>query len=174
LKNTLNSTSVNIYATCEDIPLWNFYKFSKTNELKYFTKELVEVEGLEEVKVALLKEYFELTKDKAVEHRISIMDKIMTLSNKFDSINLIIYAIKNFDTRLGREMLMKHVGSLEQWNYKIKPDRDLIKQLDAIENRLNGIKTKIALLESEDSFKNSETSFLLIEALSFKINFSCS
>lgn len=131
------------------MPLWNFHKYSETQDLRYFTKRLKLEEGLEEVKKEFLKEYYSLTKNKQAELKEQIIKNIMVLSNKYDSVTFLIYSIRNFDTRLGREMLLELVSELKNWKYKIDEEKELFSQLSVIEERLQGIKTKIVLLESE-------------------------
>jgi len=168
LKNSLKETSVKIYATCEEMPLWNFHKYYETNDLKYFTENLLEIEGLELVKKTFLEEYYSLSKNEKVSNKLAVADKIMILANKFESVNFIIWSIKNFETALGRDALMELVSDLQKWNYNIKSDRNLIDQVNAIESRLEGIKTKIRLLESEieEEQEEKETSSLESQILS--------
>ena len=75
----LKNTSNNIYRKCDEMPLWNFQKYLETNDLKYFTKELKEVKGLDNVMNDFFVEYLELTQNNAVYQRFSKIYKLLKL-----------------------------------------------------------------------------------------------
>lgn len=145
MKNSSKNTLVKIYESCEEMPLWNFYKFSETQDLRYFTQSFEIVEGLEGVKEAFMKEYFELSENKDYRKRIQAIDKIMVLSNKYESVNMLIYAIEEYNPILGEEMLFEFVDALEKWHYKLDRKKELFGQLENIKNRLEGLKTTIEI-----------------------------
>ena len=45
---------------------------------------------------------------------------------------------------------------LEQWNYKIDRSKDVFKQIETINNRLQGIKTKIELIRGKLDEKDND------------------
>lgn len=150
-KDTLEANSVKIYRTCEEMPLWNFHKFSETNDLKYFTENLKIVEGLEKVKVEMMKEYAMLSNSKKYEKRISKIENILFLTNKYDSVTMLLFGLRNCKPTEGQKIFEGYFEAFEKWGYRIDT-KDLINlydQLDKIERRIQGIITKIEMLECE-------------------------
>ena len=143
-KTTLDN--VTFYDTCEKMPLYNFFKYTETNDLKWFTKEFLEHQELPMVVERFYNDYIAYSKNQSIQNRFNTMFEIMRLENKYKSVYSICQAIYNYDTRLGSELLNELVGLLEKWHYKINKDKDLFTQLEAILNRIKGIKTRIEVL----------------------------
>lgn len=159
MKNLLKKIlgkQITIYRTCEEMPLWNYQKYLQTNELKYFTKELKEVKELQDVVVIFFDEYIELSNSTQARERLRIMNEIMRLSNKYDTVSLAIKAIYSYDTRLGIEILESHIDVLTKYRYKIDKNKPLFEQIEMISTRLNAIKTKIELLKPELESENNK------------------
>ena len=143
-KTTLDN--VTFYDTCEKMPLYNFFKYTETNDLKWFTKEFIDHKDLPIVVESFYNDYIAYSKNQSIQNRFSTIFEIMRLENKYKSVYSICQAIYNYDTRLGNELLNELVGLLEKWHYKINKDKELFTQLEAILNRIKGIKTRIEVL----------------------------
>jgi hypothetical protein len=85
------------------------------------------------------------------------MFEIMRLENKYKCVSLLLNALWNYDKSLGLDGFNKMVEILEQWNYKIDRNKDVFKQIETINNRLQGIKTKIALIRGKLDEKDTES-----------------
>lgn len=156
LLTEISGNNVTIYRTCEEMPLWNFSKYLKTNDLKYFTKELKEAKGLEEVMISFFDEYVALSGSSEATERLRIMNEIMRLSNKYDTVKLAITGIYAYDVRLGEDILLGHIDILENFNYKIDRNKPLFEQIEKVNTRIEGIKTKIELLKPDSESQNEK------------------
>lgn len=143
-KKTLNK--VTFYDDCEKMPLYNFYKYIETQDLRWFTSEFVESDELPLVIEKFYNDYIALSKNQSIQNRFSTMFEIMRLENKYRSVYSICTAICNYDVRLGNELLYQLTDLLEKWHYKISKEKELFSQIDAILNRIKGIKTRIEVL----------------------------
>lgn len=160
LLRIISGKNTEIYRTCETMPLWNFQKYLQTNDHKYFTKKLINVDGLHEVVVSFFDEYVELSGSTQARERLKIMNEIMRLSNKFDTASLAITAIYSYDVRLGVEILESHIETLSRLKYKIDRNKPLFEQIESISTRMQGIKTRIEMLRPEletESQKEAES-----------------
>jgi hypothetical protein len=156
-KPLLSKKSDNYYDTCEKMPLWNFKMFIETNELKYFSSKLKDDPKLQNVADSFFTNYIELTNNRKVENRYITMFEIMRLENKYKCVSLLIKALWNYDSRLDISGFNKMIEILEQWNYKIDIKKDIFTQIEAINNRIQGIKTKIELLRGKLDEKDNDS-----------------
>lgn len=159
LKNIFKE-KITFYRKCDEMPLWNFNKYLKTNDLKYFTKEFKEHKDLQDIMTDFFGEYLELTKNQSVVNRFGVMHKIMLLRIKYDTVTIILKALWNYPKDMPIEGFKELISALEKWNYRIDKEKDPFKQFEQIHNRLQGILTKIELLEDEitkEDVKESKT-----------------
>ena len=156
-KDLLSKKSDSYFDTCEKMPLWNFKMFIETNDLKYFSSKLKYDAKLQNIADAFFTNYIELTNNRKVENRYITMFEIMRLENKYKCVSLLIKALWNFDSKIGIESFNKMIEILEQWNYKIDRKKDVFTQIQAINNRLQGIKTKIELIRAKLDEKDVES-----------------
>lgn len=140
---------ITIYDRCDNMPLWNFQQYLKTNDLKYFTKEHKEHKDLHDIMTAFFGEYLEITKNQAVILRFEKMHKIMRLSIKYNTVSLLLKGLYNFPKNGDIEVFKANCEQLEKWNYRIDKEKDVFTQLEKISNRLQGILTQIEILEDE-------------------------
>jgi hypothetical protein len=143
------STSSNIYRKCDEMPLWNFQKYLETNELKYFTKELKEVKGLDIVMNDFFIEYLELTKNNSVFRKFSNIYKLMKLEGKYKCIVLLTNSLYNYDIKYGIDTFNNLVAELDKWGYKIDVKGDIFEQLETINQRNRVLETQINTLQIE-------------------------
>ena len=155
-KTLLSKKSDNYYDICEKMPLWNFKMFIETNELKYFSSKLKDDPKLQNVADSFFTNYIELTNNRKVENRYITMFEIMRLENKYKCVSLLIKALWNYDSRLDISGFNKMIEILEQWNYKIDSKKDIFTQMETINNRIQGIKTKIELLRGKLDEKDAD------------------
>lgn len=155
-KTLLSKKSDNYYDSCEKMPLWNFKMFIETNELKYFSSKLKDDPKLQNVADSFFTNYIELTNNRKVENRYITMFEIMRLENKYKCVSLLIKALWNYDSRLDISGFNKMIEILEQWNYKIDSKKDIFTQIETINNRIQGIKTKIELLRGKLDEKDAD------------------
>ena len=152
------STSSNIYRKCDEMPLWNFQKYLETNELKYFTKELKEVKGLDIVMNDFFIEYLELTKNNSVYRKFSNIYKLMKLEGKYKCIVLLTNSLYNYDIKYGIDTFNNLVAELDKWGYKIDVKGDIFEQLETINQRNRVLETQINALQIELKKEDKEES----------------
>ena len=145
-KNSLKPT---LYNSCELMPLYNYFKYSETNDPKWFTKEHVDFKGIEKVIEDFYNDYVDYSKNQSIQNRFSNIFEIMRLENKYKSVISICQGIYNFNTKLDKSYLDELVTLLEKWNYKIDKSKDLFIQLELILKRIKGIKTRIEILRDK-------------------------
>lgn len=155
-KDLLSKKSDSYFDTCEKMPLWNFKMFIETNDLKYFSNNLTFDPKLQNIADAFFTNYIELTNNRKVENRYVTMFEIMRLENKYKCVSLLLNALWNYDKSLGLDSFNKMIEILEQWNYKIDKNKEIFKQIETINNRLQGIKTKIELIRGKLDEKDDE------------------
>jgi hypothetical protein len=131
------------------MPLSNFVKYLQTNDIRYFTKQFKDSPKLNKAIENFYKEYEVITADRKVIARIEKMDEIVKLTIKYDTISLLVNTGLNFSKFMPIEQFKTIIELIEKWNYKIDITKDIFGQLKVIESRINGIKSKIQLLESE-------------------------
>ena len=131
------------------MPLYNYFKYSETNDPKWFTKEHVDFKGIEKVIEDFYNDYIDYSKNQSIQNRFSNIFEIMRLENKYKSVISICQGIYNFNTKLDKSYLDELVTLLEKWNYKIDKSKDLFIQLELILKRIKGIKTRIEILRDK-------------------------
>lgn len=143
-------TKITLYENCESMPLWNFQKYLETHDLKYFSKEHKNHRELESCMMRFYDDYLKRSKSASyIISRFGTIHKILRLTQKYNTVTLLLQAAYNYPVNGKIERLKEITEQLEKWNYKIDKEKDLFKQLEAINNRIQGIKTQIALLEDE-------------------------
>lgn len=150
--------NITFYDKCDVMPLWNFQKYLDTKDLRYFTKEHKEHKDLDNIALNLFGEYLELSGNRAVVLRFEKIFELMRLKGKYDTVTLILKALYNYPNPKDIEGFKILVNELEKWNYRIDKEKDIFKQLETIYTRLQGIKTKISILESEIDVEDEKES----------------
>lgn len=156
-KTLLGKKSDSYFDTCEKMPLHNFKMYIETNDLKYFSSKLKHDPKLQNVADAFFTNYIELTNNRKVENRYVTMFEIMRLENKYKCVSLLLSALYNYNDKLSIDGFHKMIEILAQWNYKIDKNKDIFKQIETINNRLQGIKTKIELIRGKLDEKDNES-----------------
>lgn len=148
LKNIFK-TKITFYDKCENMPLYDFQMYLKTNDLRYFTKEFKHHKSLNDVMNAFFAEYLELTKNQKVVQRFGLMFKIMRLTAKYNTVMLLLKTLYNFPKNGNITHFEELIHQLDKWNYRIDRSKDVFEQLEKISNRVQGIKTQLDLLNDE-------------------------
>jgi len=145
----LFKTKITFYETPESMILDNFIQYLKTKDLRYFTKEHKNHKDLDRVMTEFFGHYLKLSKNNSVINRFGIVHNILKYTAKYNTVSLILKALYNYPKDADIKQFKVLIEQLEKWNYKIDKEKDVFRQLESISNRLQGIKTKIALYEAE-------------------------
>lgn len=166
-----------VYNSCDEMPLYNFKMYLRTNDLKWFSKNGKEVKGLKDAMISFFDEYLEKTNNRKVKIRFSKVLRMQKLDVKYSSVMLLLIAIYNH--KLGKKELEENVKALEKWGYKLNRNKDLFEQLEKIHRRIQNLKSQYELLQIEiqdDDKKESislERQIILVSKglyLGYKIN----
>lgn len=162
---------VTFYEHPRDMPLWKFQKYLETQDLRYFTVEHKSHKDSDNIMTAFFGYYLNLTANQQVLNRFGIMHDILRYKEKYNDVMRLTKTIYNYPKDLPVEKLKELINQLEKWNYKVKKDKDIFEEIEAIYNRAQGIKTKIELLKSkiieEDSVTNKtiESQIIFVERI---------
>lgn len=140
---------IDYYYSPDVMPLVNFVKFLETNDKKYFTKQLIYNKNVDNVIVDFFKEYERITKDEKIIDRLNKMSEIIYLTTKYNTVTFLVETAMNFSKHMGIEQFKEIISCIEKWDYRIDYNSDIFEQLEKIKNRVNGILTKIEMLNSE-------------------------
>lgn len=149
IRSFITDINLKIYDSPDNMPLSNFVKYLQTNDKRYFTKQFKDSPKLTKAIENFYKEYEEITADKKVIDRIEKMGEIVKLTIKYDTVNLLVNTALNFSKFMPIEQFKTIIELIEKWNYRIDINKDIFDQLKVIENRIEGIKSKIQMLENE-------------------------
>ena len=166
-----------VYNSCDEMPLYNFKMYLRTNDLKWFSKNGKEVKGLKDAMISFFDEYLEKTNNRKVKIRFSKVLRMQKLDVKYSSVMLLLIAIYNH--KLGKKELEENIKALEKWGYKLNRNKDLFEQLEKIHRRIQNLRSQYELLQIEiqdDDKKESislERQIILVSKsleLGYKIN----
>jgi len=146
---TLFKSKITFYETPQQMPLWNLLEYLKTKDLRYFTKEFKHHKDLDNIMTDFYGHYLKLTKNNSIINRFGVIHNILKYTTKYNTVSLILKALYNFPKEGDIKQFEMLIDALEKWNYRIDRRKDVFKQLEDISNRIQGIKTKIAIYEAE-------------------------
>jgi len=138
-----------MYYNCSDISLFNWIKYLESQDLRYFNAEFKESKENKNAMESVFGEYIELTENRTIISRFGKMHKIMKLDGKYKTVSLLIRALYNYKKECGMDIFNDLIKQLEAHNYKIDKSKDIFKQLENINSRIQGLKTQIELIEIE-------------------------
>lgn len=149
-------TECEIYDNCKTLMLDNYVNYLESGDLLYFTNcyslsnpKKPNAKELDKAMTDFYGDLLAISQNEKVLRRFEVIHKIMKYEQKYNSVKMLVNAIRTFDNNLSREKLLELVAQLEKWHYRIDKNKDLISQLDRIEARVEGIKTEIELLAVE-------------------------
>lgn len=154
---------ITFYEHPSKMPLYSFIQYLETRDLKFFTKEHKEHKDLFDIMTAFFGHYIELSKNNSIVNRFGIIHDIMRYKRKYDTVDLLVKTLFNFPERGDIEQFRSFIEQLTLWNYKVDTKKDIFSQLETIHTRIQGIKTKISLLEDQLKEEDAKT-VITIEA----------
>ena len=152
-------TKTKYYETIETLPLYNFDKYRNTRDLNWFIigfdgrdKKKQNNEQLQAIEKTILDEYFKAIDDRSFTNRLQKWAEIEVLKTKY-------FVVKSLINRMWlgfgndqMELRLLFVKELTKHGFKMSEintiDSDAV-ELARLNTGCEGIKTKIALIESE-------------------------
>lgn len=144
------------YDSCKSMPLTAYIDYLETQDLKYFSSKNKMDKECETAYLSFFNDFLIVSENRDIIDKFVKLHKIEKLRGKYKICSLLIYHIRNFDTKLSKEKLDALVMELEKWDFKNRQKKELFVYLNYVETRLNGIITQIRLLESEVSKKDNK------------------
>lgn len=135
------------YNSTKKMPLTAYKLFLETQEAKYFSSKEKYNKECETAKLLFFDDLITVSENREVIDRFVSINEIEKLKGKYNVCMMIIHAIRNMQP--DKKVLEDFVSEIEKWNYKLDRNKELFGQLDKIENRLQGILTKVEQLQSE-------------------------
>lgn len=175
-----------VYLSTKEMTLFEYIQYLNTNDLLWFSnfyskKYLKKPKNseLEHSMTIIFGEILSITKNYNVVEKFRDTIDLEKFKVKYNDVKRLCHFILHFDIRLGREKLVELVELLRRWKYKIDDKKDLITQIEKINNSVENLVTEIKLLEAKlskvnkEEKKSIESDILDIQLgleLSFKIN----
>ena len=140
-----------IYETCDTMPLYNFEQYLKTHDLKWFTKQHKPDKRLHDVMTNFFGEYLKLTENNTVVSRFGKLHKILKLQTKYYDMMVLLTACFNYPSDAPIDTFKRLIEQIQGWGYKIVGQEvdGIFSQLEKIYNRVQSIKTQIAMLQND-------------------------
>lgn len=149
-------TECEIYDSCKSMMLDNYVNYLESGDLLHFTNyyslgnpKKPNAKELDKAMTDFYGDLLAISQNEKVLRRFEVIHKIMKYEQKYNSVKMLVSAIRNFDPLLKREQLLELVEQLEKWHYRIDKSKLIFGELDRIESRIEGIKTEIELLSLE-------------------------
>lgn len=157
-----------LYKTCREIPIHNFFELSRTGELKYLLKNYLEIENIEEtpelsdVKINIIDEYNSLFKGKKNEE-IALKAELVSLEIRLQNL-LLIHDLFIISGKTPEILLLakKADVELDEIEIYIKNTKSQIKKL---ENKVNS-----ELENSENDTDSLEKTLSLVKENGFNFD----
>lgn len=135
------------YDSTKKMPLTAYKLFLETQETKYFSSKKKYNKECETAQLSFFDDLITVSENREVIDRFVRINEIEKLKGKYNVCMMIIHAIRNMQP--DKKVLGDFVSELEKWNYRLDRNKELFGQLDKIQNRLQGILTKVEQLQSE-------------------------
>ena len=149
-------TDCEIYDNCKSLMLENYVNYLESGDLLHFTNyyslgnpKKPNTKELDKAMTDFYGDLLAISQNEKVLRRFEVIHKIMKYEQKYNSVKMLVNAIRTFDNNLSREKLLELVAQLEKWHYRIDTKKWLFDELNRIEARVEGIKTEIELLAVE-------------------------
>lgn len=148
------------FDSCEDMYLYNYFQYRKTIDLNWFIngydgkqKKLDEA-LLKPIEERINNEYYTLTSSRSFETMLQNYAKIDNLKTKYFVVSTLIYNVaKGFTSdKEGQLIRARYVEQLSLHGFKmdiIATYREDLIAVEAINNQIQGIKTKIKIIEEQ-------------------------
>lgn len=171
----------------EDMPLYNFFQYRKNQDLNWFCSSYsgketkLDNELLKPIEEKINEEYYEATNDRSFQLMIQRYAKINSLQVKHYVVSMLIDMMyKGFGIDKEQQLIRyKYIEQLLAHGFKmnfIGSPEDDYNNLQSISSQLQGIKTKIKILENEMKTEGAKESVslqkqLLIVGMSLGLNY---
>lgn len=133
-----------IYTTCEEIPIYNFFKLMGTNDTKWIVKkEGVLPKNIDEVKEDLFDEYVKLSKDNNV---VSMLQKRAYINNCNIKVYICSYILNRVLQGTATDIL---VAQLKKWQVYVDFTKDVNQEVRKALQGLKAIKNEVKILEKD-------------------------
>lgn len=171
IKSRTKNIECEVYSKCSEMTLYNYEQYLQTGDKKWFTNEYSLIEEYKRKGISIniftnkniddtisdfYNDMFSITKDNRVLDRYQRIHKIMCLEGKYNIVVSLLDILYGINNNIHSEIILEVIEELRKWGYKINTDTPLLQQLDSIRTRIQGIKTKIELIESEIKDDNIE------------------
>lgn len=158
------------YDSCKSMPLTAYIEYLETQELKHFSSLKKMNKECEQAYLSFFNDFLIVSENRDVIDKFVKLHKIEKLKGKYNICSLLIYHIRNFDIKLGKDKLDALVNELDKWDFKNRQKKELFIHINYVETRLNGIFTQIKLLESEVSKKDNKEAISIPKQLNIMEN----
>jgi hypothetical protein len=169
---SINLSIKDAFNSCEDMLLYNYFQYRKTLDLNWFLngydgrQKKIDDNLLKPIEERINNEYYTLTNSRAFEIMIQNYAKIENLKTKYFVVSTLIYNVaKGFGHDKESQLIRaKYIEQLGLHGFKMNLiatyEDDLI-AIEAINNQIQGLKTKIKIIESQMKVEgNKEVSSL--------------
>lgn len=163
-------TQCEIYDNCKSLMLDNYINYLESGDLLHFTNyyslgnpKKPNAKELDKAMTDFYGDLLAISQNEKILRRFEVIHKIMKYEQKYNSVKMLVNAIRNFDVNLSREKLLELVEQLEKWHYRIDKSKMIFDELDRIEYRIEGIKTEIDLLKIELKKEDGGTKSSLLD-----------
>lgn len=150
------------YKNCSDLPIYNFFKISETNNLGYLVIGYDEEKVINDKKLVglwdnILEEYYKLTNDSNSLLILEVTRELIYLKKRFEIVSLLLEQLSKGIK--SKEIRFKYFDALNEWEYYIKKDKPLGSELNRMYKQLKASFNTISIKQAEydELNKKSET-----------------
>jgi len=152
----MNNNDTKVYDNIETLPLYNWDKYLSTKDTNWFRNDFDGRQSKHEPflkeEESILEEYFTAINDRSFTIKLQKWAKINNLMTKYNVVNALLDRFSMGFADIQLEMRLQFVKQLKLHGFKMSevntPDGD-VEDIIRIRQEVQGIKTKIKLLEQE-------------------------
>lgn len=138
-----------IYNNTRIMPLTAYKKYLETQDVKYFSSKEKASKECERASYEFYDDFLKVSENRTAINRFVKVHEIEKLKGKYKICSLLIYSIRTYPLKYDNKNLLEFVEQLIKWGYKVNREKPLMPQINIIEQRLQGLVTKIEMLQSE-------------------------
>jgi hypothetical protein len=152
----MNNNDTKVYDNIETLPLYNWDKYLRTKDTNWFRNDFDGRQSKHDPflkeEESILEEYFTAINDRSFTIKLQKWAKINNLMTKYNVVNALLDRFSMGFADIQLEMRLQFVKQLKLHGFKMSevntPDGD-VEDIIRIRQEVQGIKTKIKLLEGE-------------------------
>jgi len=152
----MNNNDTKVYDNIETLPLYNWDKYLSTKDTNWFRNDFDGRQSKHDPflkeEESILEEYFTAINDRSFTIKLQKWAKINNLMTKYNVVNALLDRFSMGFADIQLEMRLQFIKQLKLHGFKMSevntPDGD-IEDIIRIRQEVQGIKTKIKLLEGE-------------------------